>query len=144
MHHVAIMKKSLGFLSLIRSGQKTIESRWMNSKTVPWKKVNQDDLIWFKNSCENISIRATVEKVIYFENLNDKVIKSILEQYWQSIGLDTNYLLNFYPKIENKKYGILIFLNNTQVTEPIKINKNGYGQMSAWISVNDINQLIYT
>jgi hypothetical protein len=42
---------------------------------------------------------------------------------------------------KNKKYGVLIFLKNVSTTRPFDVDKSGYGAMSAWITVNDINKI---
>ena len=39
MEHVAIMKKSWGFIEKILGGQKTIESRWYSLKSKPWDNI---------------------------------------------------------------------------------------------------------
>ncbi|MEI7477466.1 MAG: hypothetical protein WCJ81_02865 [bacterium] len=40
MDHVAIMKKSRKLIPKIVSGEKTIESRWYQTKRAPWNTVH--------------------------------------------------------------------------------------------------------
>ncbi len=124
MDHVAIMKKSLGFLPKIISGEKTIESRFYNSKRSPWDKIKTGDRIFFKNTGEKITVTAFVSQVL--QNPRD------LKQYMQAL------CLNSIPK---KKYAILIFLKDVEKIEPFDINKKGFGSMSAWLSVDNIDKI---
>ena len=54
MHHVAIMNKSWNLIPKIISGEKSIESRWYQTKRTPWDKIKAGDKIFFKNSGEAI------------------------------------------------------------------------------------------
>jgi hypothetical protein len=49
---------------------------------------------------------------------------------------------NFFLSVKDKKYCILIFLTSVKHIDPFKINKKGYGNMSAWISVKNIKEII--
>lgn len=124
MHHIAIMKKSLGLLPKVVSGEKTIESRFYNSRRAPWRKIKVGDTVFFKNSGEPVTVSATVSEVL--ENPKN------LDAYKLSICL---------TDLPKKKYSILIFLTSVQKIEPFEINKKGFGSMSAWITVSDINKI---
>ncbi|OGD08895.1 hypothetical protein A2397_01375 [Candidatus Amesbacteria bacterium RIFOXYB1_FULL_44_23] len=132
MDHVAIMKKSWGLLPKILSGKKTIESRWYKNRSAPWGKIMAGDTVYFKNSGEKVTVKAEVTKVLQFENLNQKKIKSVLLEYGERDGIDDISL--YYDLFKDKKYCLLIFLCNAQEIEPLEISKNGYGSMAAWIS----------
>jgi len=137
MDHVAIMKKSWGFLPKILSGEKTIESRWYLSKRTPWNRVSKGDSLYFKNSGELIKTKGLVSKVIQFENLNPNKIKSILNKYGKR-GLGIDNIPKFYKLIKHKKYCILIFVKSPKTIKPFSIDKKGFGAMTAWITVEDI------
>lgn len=122
MDHVAIMKKSLGFLPKIISGEKTIESRFYNSKRAPWGRVQSGDRIFFKNSGESVTVVAEVSKVLY-EN-PDKYISLICLE-----------------KLPEKKYPILIFLKDVKLIKPFNVSKKGFGAMTAWITVDNIDKI---
>ena len=81
MDHVAIMKNDWGLLPKILNGQKTIESRWYQTRRAPWNKVSAGDLIYFKNSGEKIIACAKVNKVLQFENLDREKVNDILDKY---------------------------------------------------------------
>ena len=141
MEHLAIMKKSWGLTKKILSGEKKIESRWYKSKYPPWNKIKEGELIYFKDSGEPVSIKAEVEKVLQFSNLNSEKVKQILEDYGKDDGITQDKVAEFYELFKNKKYCMLIFLKNPQKIEPFEIDKKGFGMMSAWICVNNIDIL---
>lgn len=138
MYHVAIMNKSWKLIPKIISGEKTIESRWYQTKRIPWNHINKEDVIFFKNSGEPIIAKAEVEKVIQFEIKNINDIKDIIKKYGDEICIVNKNLEVWNQKI---KYCILIYLKNSKYIDKFNINKTGFGIGCAWISVNDINNI---
>jgi len=139
MEHVAIMKKSWGLLPKILSGEKKIESRWYKNKYSPWDKIKQDDFVYFKDSGCPVSLKAEVEKVIQVSDLNSERVREILNKYGKEDGIED--ISKFFELFKDKKYCMLIFLRKPQKIEPFDINKKGFGAMSAWITVENINQI---
>ncbi|MFA5838338.1 MAG: hypothetical protein WC849_00120 [Candidatus Paceibacterota bacterium] len=141
MDHVAIMKKSWGFIPKILSGEKTIESRWYKNKLAPWGKIQKSDEVYFKNSGELVSTQAVVSNYTQYSDLTPKKVEKILDEHYKEIGISKEEKKDFFIKIKNKKYCILIFIKNPHEIKPFNINKKGFGMMSAWISVDNIDKL---
>lgn len=141
MEHIAIMKKSWGLTQKILSGQKKIESRWYKSKRAPWEKIIRGDIVYFKNSGEPVSVRAEVEKIISFSDLTPQKVKDILDEYGKDDGIDENKLKDFFELFKDKKYCLLIFLRHPKAIAPFQINKTGFGMMSAWLTVENIDKI---
>lgn len=141
MDHVAIMKKSWGLTQKILSGQKKIESRWYKSKHSPWGKIEKGDIVYFKDSGEPVSIKAEVKKVISFSGLTPKKVKEILNKYGQNDGLEKNRFQELFGLFKDKKYCLLMFLKNPKKIEPFEINKKGFGMMSAWLTLKNIDEI---
>jgi len=141
MDHVAIMKKSWGLTQKILSGQKKIESRWYKSKYSPWGKIGKGDTVCFKDSGEQVSIKAEVEKVISFSDLNPKKVSQILDEYGNDDGIEKYKVKEFFELFKNKNYCLLIFLKNPEKVEPFEIDKTGFGMMSAWLSIENIDRI---
>ena len=139
MDHGAIMKKDWGLLDKILSGKKKIESRWYKLKCKPWNSIKKGDMIYFKNSSAPIIAKAKVKKVIQFSNLNPKKVKEILDKYAKADGIDKNQINKFYKLFKDKKYCLLIFLENVKSIKTFNIDKAGFGAMAAWITVSDID-----
>ena len=139
MEHLAIMKKSWELTEKIITGKKKIESRWYKQKRSPWDKIKAGDKIYFKDSGEPVNILATAEKVLQFQDLNPKKVKEIINQYGNAIALqdlEASFNLN-----KDKKYCMLIYLKNPRKIQSFNINKKGYGNMSAWISLPSIQEI---
>ena len=141
MDHVAYMKKSWGLLPKILSGKKVIESRWYQTKHLPWGKICPDDTVYFKNSGEPITISAKVSQVLSFDNLSPSKVTKLLRQYGPLGGIAINKSNYFYELYKNKKYCLLIFLTQVKKIPPFEINKTGFGSMSAWITVDNVDTI---
>jgi len=141
MEHIAIMKKSWKLTKKILTGEKKIESRWYMSRCQPWNRIKTDDTVYFKDSGEPVTIKASVEKVLQFSDLNRIKVKEILKKYGKDDGIEIENTKEFYQMFKDKKYCILIFLKNSKKIKPFEINKSGFGIMTAWISVDDVNKI---
>lgn len=143
MDHVAILKKSLGLLPKIISGEKSVESRWYVSRFAPWDKVAAGDTVYFKNAGEDVFVKAIVGKVLQFENLTEEKIRNILAEYGERIGIERSKWSSWIaPLAKTKHYCILIFLNDPQEIKPFKINKTGFGNSCAWLCVGKIENVV--
>jgi len=140
MQHLAIMKKSWGLTQKILSGNKKIESRWYVSKYAPWDRIKAGETVYFKDSGEPVTIKAEVSKVLQFSNLNREKVKKILNQYGKEEGISIDDIPHFFELVKNKKYCLLIFLENPQKIKPFKIDKTGFGMMSAWLCIDNIKK----
>jgi ASC-1-like (ASCH) protein len=138
MDHIAIMQKSWGFTEKIAAGQKTIESRWYKVKYSPWGRISPGESIYFKNSGEPVTIQAKISRVINFCDLTPEKVHTILEDYSKELGLDEPDIQRFFEMFKHKRYCILMYLKDAHHIQPIEINKQGFGAMSSWISVENI------
>ncbi len=141
MHHVAIMKKEWKLTKKILSGEKKIESRWYKNKAAPWNKIKPGEVVFFKNSGEPVTIKTEVEKVLQFSELTPAAVKEILDKYGGADGINVSDIGKFYELFKNKRYCMLIFLKNAQKTNPFNISKKGFGNMAAWLCVDDIDAI---
>lgn len=135
------MKKSWGLTEKILNRRKTIESRWYKYRHTPWGEITKGDIVYFKNSGEQVTIKADVEKVISYENLNPKKVKEILDKYGNDDGIEKDKTNEFFELFKNKNYCLLIFLKNPEKIKPFEIDKTGFGMMSAWMIVKNINKI---
>jgi ASC-1-like (ASCH) protein len=141
MHHLAIMKKSWRLLPKILTGEKTIESRWYKNKHRPWDKIKKGDIVYFKNSGGPVTVRAEVSNILQYADLKPEKVKEILKEYGVKDGLGIDEIDKYYEVFKNKNYCLLVFLKRPEKIEPFKINKSGFGSMSAWITVDNISQI---
>ena len=139
--HIAIMRKSWGLTEKILSGEKKIELRWYENKYDPWDNICENDDIYFKNAGEPITIKAKVAKVIQHDQLNPKKVKKILDQFANDDGISQDEIAKYHKRFKDKNYCIQIYLSNPQKIRPFNINKAGFGTMSAWLVVEDIEKI---
>ncbi|MDP3728901.1 MAG: hypothetical protein Q8R18_05640 [bacterium] len=139
MDHLAILDKKRKLLQKIISGEKSIESRWYKLKKTPYGIIKTRDTIYFKDSGEPVTVKASVEKVLFFSDMTREKYKDILEKYAEKICLQ-NRNVDDYLK-QKYKYITLIFIKDVQEITPFEINKKGYGLMAAWITVEDIKKI---
>lgn len=135
------MKKSWGLTEKILTGEKTVESRWYKSKYAPWNRINSGDTIYFKDSGKAVAVKARVMKVLQFDNLNPKKTEQILVKYGKADLGASHIMPEIREYVSGKNYCILVFFDNVEKIEPFDIDKTGFGAMSAWITVDNINQL---
>ncbi len=140
MEHVAILKKQWKLVNKIITGQKTIESRWYLVKALPWDKIHEGEKIYFKESGGPVVAKAEVEQVLQYFLTPDKV-EELFNKYGEKIGIEQNQLTDFINRFRNKKYCILVFIKNPTKIEPFYITKEGFGNASAWISVEKVESL---
>ncbi len=134
--HVAIMSKKPPFLKWILDGSKKVESRWYKTKRTPYGRIKENDIIYFKNSGERITVKATVEKVLFFADLTQEKIKKIIKDYGDDIKLQNKDATTY-----TAKYCILLFLKDVQEITPFKIDKTGFGSGAAWLTMQNINTI---
>ncbi|MBN2052803.1 hypothetical protein JW756_04840 [Candidatus Woesearchaeota archaeon] len=135
MDHVAILNENI-LLEKIISGEKSIESRWYMNRVQPWSNIHKGDTVYFKLSGKPVRAKATVQKVLQFE-LDYQKVSSILYKYGKKIGLDMGDAVD----LENKKYCILVFLQNPEAIKHFNIDKTGFGCSAAWLYVKNINNV---
>lgn len=139
--HIAIMRKSWGLTDKILSGEKIIESRWYQNRCRPWSNIKNNDTIFFKDSGFPIKLCAKVDRVLQFDKLTSNTVLKILKRYGSKSGIQADKIGEYYEMFKKKNYCILIFLKDVKPIEPFEINKAGFGSMSAWITVDNIDKV---
>jgi len=99
------------------------------------------DLVYFKNSGEPVSVKAKVLDVVQFSELNPAKVKKILDEYGAKDGISEAEIPRYFEMFKDKRYCLLVFLENPEQITPFQITKKGFGAMSAWISLDDINKI---
>jgi len=139
MHHLAILEKKRKLLEKILSGEKSIESRWYKLKKTPYGIIKAGDTVYFKDSGEPVTVKATVEKALFFSDMTREKYKEIIDKYGDAICLKNRNIEDYLKQKYN--YITLIFLKDVQKIQSFDIDKTGYGLMAAWITVEDTEQI---
>ncbi len=137
MDHVAILSKKLDLLSRILSGEKTIESRWYKYPKAPYRAIGKGDTIYLKESGCPVNAQARVKDVLFFAKLDKEIFDDIMVKYGSRICIGPSY----WQHVKDKNLCTLIFLKDIKQIQPFNIDKTGYGNMCAWITLPDINTI---
>lgn len=139
MNHIAIMRKSWGLTYKILTGEKTLEERWYKTKRAPFNMAKPGDTIFFKDSGQKVSIKAKITKVLQFESLTPEKSEKIVKKYSHADLGGREITQEIKEYVNNKNYCIIVFFDNVEKIKPFEIDKTGFGAMSAWICVDDVN-----
>ena len=141
MDHVAIMESSRGLIPKILSGEKTIESRWYRARFAPWNKIQAGEIIYFKDAGQPITARATVECVLQFDHPTKKVLLKLLENFGGNPGICfSDSRAQTLRWATQRPFVILLFLKDARRIKPFKIDKAGFGNACAWLTMSDFEQ----
>lgn len=120
--HIAIMVEP--YLSLILSGNKTMESRFSRNRCSPWNKIKQGDIVILKKSGGAFVAVFEASNVIFREIYND--IESIKLQYNDKLQIEDD----FWNDKANSKFASLISISNLFQFEPFYLK---FINRQAWI-----------
>ncbi len=117
--HLAIFSEP--FLSLMLSGQKTMESRFSINNVIPYRKVLEGDIVFIKKSPGSVIGLFVVGRVEYVSNLTSEKVKLLEKKYGRLLcwNVDADFL-------ENKstaKFVTLIDIKKIFMIDPIEIAK---------------------
>jgi hypothetical protein len=79
--------------------------------------------------------------VLYFSDLTPEKVLEILEKYAKDDGIEEERIPEFFERFKHKRFCILIYLKHVQRVVPFEINKQGFGAMASWISVDNVSRL---
>ncbi len=139
MDHVAIMTPSWKLIPKILTGEKAIESRWYRTRRAPGGKMKKGDRIFFKDSGKMVTVMAKVSKVWQFEIGSIKEAQDIVKKYGEKICL-VNRDVKTWEKVP--RYCMLMELEKPKLIEPFTVDKRGFGAGVAWMSVENIGQIL--
>jgi len=129
------MNRKLGLIEKIVSGQKKIESRWYKNRVAPWDKVKPGEIIYFKEAGKPVAARAVVKKVMQFADLDIAKIGEIVNTYGREIDIQNWDYQNWG---QGKRYCVLMWLEKPEKVEPFKIDKTGFGNGAAWLTLDGL------
>jgi len=122
--HLVILRRP--YLEKILAGRKSIESRFMRSMRAPFGCISVGDELFLKVSSGPVCARATVNKVLEFENLSPGKMKRIKAKYNNLIQGGEVY----WAAKRESKYGVLVWLEQVERMEPVLIDKRDW---RAWV-----------
>jgi len=116
-------------LDKIISGDKVVEGRFHQVKTIPFGRVNEGDVIFLKETSGPVKGYITVKNVKYYAHPSIMTIGEILEKYGDKLCIDQS----FRDKALRANYITLIFIDKVYAITPIRISKR---DRRAWVVLN--------
>lgn len=130
--HVAIFAEP--FLSLVLSGQKTIESRFSRTRCAPYGEIDDGDIILLKEVAGPIRGVALARRTWCYDLLTEP-IERIRDRFGASICADDA----FWASRADALYATLIELDAAASTAPVRCDKR---DRRGWVSLRS-RQLIF-
>lgn len=118
--HLAIFSEP--YLSLVCTGEKTIESRFSQTKITPYDRVNKGDVILVKESGGYVKAVFVAGNIKFYTFLNEKRLGEIEQTYGRSIC--THYDPNFWESRLDANFATLIEITELRILKPFLIDKN--------------------
>lgn len=138
MHHVAIMRPDWRLIPKILGGEKTIESRWYQTRRAPWGQIAPGDTVFFKDSGQPVAAKARVAEVLQFEIKSLADARRVVRAHGDAIQI-----VNRDPAKWGRlpRYCVLIFLADPRPVTPFQIDKRGFGSAAAWLTVPNVAKI---
>lgn len=102
--HIAIMREP--YLTRVLAGEKTIESRFLRVRSVPYDRVSVGDAIGLKRVGGPIVAVAPVTAVRQYDDLTPERIAALVAQFGTDLRLDPDFIAH----IRDRRYAVLIWL----------------------------------
>jgi len=139
MDHVVYLDTKANELDNILNGSKTMIIRGAAGRKMPYRRVNENDVLYFINNNAEGLVKA--KGVVSFVFNSDKMTKeesvSLVEKYQPQLQLTNNQIKRW----AGKRYLILIEVKQVEEIEPFKIDKSNYGNMDDWLLVENIESV---
>lgn len=129
--HLAIFSKSV--IPQIFNGQKTVETRFSQKRIPPFGDVSVGDLVYIKESGEEIRGQFKVTKVLSFEGIDPQDWQLIKSAYGKALSLGSIEADEAYFKSRTAaRYGTIIFMDQVEqfITSPVKFTKK---DLRGWV-----------
>ena len=123
-YHLAMLHQP--YIDRILSGEKTIESRFMNSRQPPYGKIGGSDIMLLKQTSGPVLGIALVKEVLQYGPLKPGGAEEVLSKYKNELCVEKE----FVNLKKNSKYAVLIRLAASVKISPFSIIKR---DRRAWV-----------
>jgi hypothetical protein len=135
MNHLAIYSQQAygdDYIAYMLAGLKTIDSKFSFRRTAPYKKLDEGDVIYLKESSGPIRGRVFVSHVVHEELTGPDHLMEFLAPYATQLGIkDEAHLMQVWQQHHDKRYVCQWHMINPQsISRPVRINKH---DMRSWI-----------
>lgn len=123
--HLAILSEP--YLSRILAQEKKIESRFSVDRRIPYKRVEENDIILLKKTSGPIVGIGLVSNVFTYDKLDRNKLRTIREDFGQELGIDDQ---SFWDSQKKSSFATLVRLVHVRSIEAIEVVKR---DRRAWV-----------
>lgn len=123
--HLAVFTEP--FLTLLLTGEKSMESRFSSNKVPPFERVNKGDIVFLKKSGGEVFGYFIAGRANYYSAPSESKLARIKENFSRAIA--SHFVNDFWKIRERAKYISLINVDLVIELEPFKIDKK---DRTAW------------
>jgi len=139
MDHVVYLDAKEKELNKLVSGEKTMIIRGAAGRKLPHGRVYPGEALWFiENSGDGlVRCSATVKKVFNSEKLTGQESLDLILENQPKLSLTPNQIKRW----GNKRYLVLIEVENLREITPFSIDRSSYSNMDDWLPVDNIESI---
>jgi len=123
-HHLAILLPR--YLEMILSGRKRIECRFGRRPVPPHGAVQENDVIWLKQSSGPVYGVAQAGRVRHYDGLDPATLRRLRREHGPAICAEAG----FWRSYRDARYATLIWLKDIRSLPPFQIDKT---DRRAWV-----------
>jgi len=140
MIHIVYLDSRTNALELILTGKKTIIAKGSMGQRIPYKRIEEGDVMYFIESKRDreIKARAIVTKVYNSGKLTEEESYKLLDKYKADLRLS----IAQYKKYAGKSYITLVSLNAVQKVENRILKKQINQNNDDWLLVDFLDGLV--
>jgi ASC-1-like (ASCH) protein len=125
--HIAILCEP--YITYVLSGKKTIESRFSRNKSLPFNRVNKNDIVILKESGGDYLGLFEVNEVKQYSFRDNDEPLTVFSEYLNELCVDSDWI----DSKKNSKYATLIFIKNVAEIKPFNV---AIKNRQAWLVIN--------
>lgn len=139
MDHVVYLDAKEKELNKLVRGEKTMIVRGAAGRKLPHGRVYPGEVLWFiENSGDGlVRCSATVKKVFNSEKLTGQESLALILENQPKLNLTPNQIKRW----GNKRYLVLIEVENLREITPFSIDRSSYSNMDDWLPVDNIESI---
>ncbi len=136
MDHVVYLDAKSNELEKLFDGSKTMIIRGATGRKLPYRRVNEGDILYFINNNSEgvVKAKAIVDSVFNSDKVSGEESTALVEKHQDKLNLSESQ----FKKWAGKRYIVLIGLNKIEEIKSFAIDKSNCGNMDDWLPVEKI------
>ncbi len=139
MDHLVYLDAQAKELENLLTGKKTMIIRGATGRKLPHGRVGAGDMLYFINNNAEGAVRAKakVKSAFHSEKMTEEESRALVEKNQSKLRLTEKQMKRW----AGKRYIVLIEVADVKEIPPFAIDKDNYGNMDDWLSVEKIDSV---